>query len=203
MVQLVEVEDEHFQQPQQGPEEDDEDFTDTGTLPPTAHPPHPIPSLLLPSPLPPSPFQPPLTTPPARCLTDSEISTESNYDPTDETLAERLAALRDMVPATTRGWIHHKYEATTSAVGAALSFAGRAAWAVSVTALLVGVPFALAYGEDQNFAAMEQEQRMRELGGEVLTAGGGAGGAEGGKGLSSEEIGAAIGGGRVEAKAAL
>jgi len=29
MVQLVEVEDEHFQQPQVGPEEDD-DFTDTG-----------------------------------------------------------------------------------------------------------------------------------------------------------------------------
>lgn len=33
MVQLVEVEDEHFQQPQVGPEEDDEDFTDTGTTP--------------------------------------------------------------------------------------------------------------------------------------------------------------------------
>ncbi|KAL1844395.1 hypothetical protein VTJ49DRAFT_74 [Mycothermus thermophilus] len=30
MVQLVEVEDEHFQQPQPGPEEDDDDFTDTG-----------------------------------------------------------------------------------------------------------------------------------------------------------------------------
>lgn len=30
MVQLTEVEDEHFQQPQVGPEEDDEDFTDTG-----------------------------------------------------------------------------------------------------------------------------------------------------------------------------
>jgi hypothetical protein len=33
MVQLVEVEDEHFQHPQVGPEEDDEDFTDTGTPP--------------------------------------------------------------------------------------------------------------------------------------------------------------------------
>lgn len=154
MVQLVEVEDEHFQNPQPGPEEDDEDFTDT----------------------------------------DSEISTESNYDPSEESLADRLAALRDMVPATTRGWIHHKYEATTSAVAAALSFAGRAAWTVSVSALLVGVPFALAYGEDQNFAAMEQEQRMRELGGEVL------GGEKGG--MTSEEIGAAIGG-RAEARAAL
>lgn len=102
-----------------------------------------------------------------------------------------------MVPATTRGWLHSRYAATTWAVKTALAFAGRAAWTVSVSALLVGVPFALAYGEDQNFAAMEQEQHMRELGGEVLTAGSGEKG-----GMTSEEIGAAIGG-RAEAKAAL
>ncbi|AEO68767.1 5d53bd80-5016-4e80-99ac-5130ebe5346e [Thermothielavioides terrestris] len=166
MVQLVEVEDEHFQQPQPGPEEDDEDFTDT----------------------------------------DSEISIDSHYDPSSETLAERLAALRDMVPATTRGWISHKCARTADAVRTALSLAGRAAWAVSVSALLVGVPFALAHGEDQNFAAMEQEQRMRELGGEVLTAGGGAGSKQGGGGMTAEEIGRALGGtagGRAEARAAL
>ncbi|KAK4140529.1 mitochondrial import receptor subunit Tom22-domain-containing protein [Dichotomopilus funicola] len=162
MVQLVEVEDEHFQHPQVGTEEEDEDFTDT----------------------------------------DSEISNESNYDPSDETLADRLAALRDIVPATARGWIHHKYDATTSAVWTALSFAGRAAWTVSVSALLVGVPFALAFGEDQNFAAMEQEQRMRELGGEVLGGGGAAPGTDG-KGMSAEELSAALGGGKAEAKAAL
>ncbi|KAK3302313.1 mitochondrial import receptor subunit Tom22-domain-containing protein [Chaetomium strumarium] len=164
MVQLVEVEDEHFQQQQPGPEEDEEDFTDT----------------------------------------DSEISVDSNYDPTDETLADRLAALRDMVPATARGWMYHKYERTTSAIKSTLSFAGRAAWTISVSALLVGVPFALAYGEDQNFAAMEQEQRMRELGGEVLTAAGGDGTQQKG-GMTAEEIGAALGGGggRSEAKAAL
>jgi import receptor subunit TOM22 len=107
-----------------------------------------------------------------------------------------------MVPATARGWVHHKYEATTSAVASALSFAGRAAWTVSVSALLVGVPFALAFGEDQNFAAMEQEQRMRELGGEVLTAGGG----DGKGGMTPEEMQAALGGGgagRAEARAAL
>ncbi|KAL2024686.1 hypothetical protein VTK56DRAFT_6887 [Thermocarpiscus australiensis] len=167
MVQLVEVEDEHFQQPQPGPEEDDDDFTDT----------------------------------------DSEISTESNYDPAEETLTDRLAALREMVPPAARGWIHHKYERTSSAVKAALFFCGRAAWTLSVSALLVGVPFALAYGEDQNYAAMEQEQRMRELGGEVLTAGvsgqqvQGGGGEKAAAGLTAEQIGAAIG--RAEAKPAL
>jgi import receptor subunit TOM22 len=108
-----------------------------------------------------------------------------------------------MVPATARGWMYHKYERTTSAIKTTLSFAGRAAWTISVSALLVGVPFALAYGEDQNFAAMEQEQRMRELGGEVLTAGDGTTQKAGG--MTAEEIGAALGGGggRSEAKAAL
>ena len=42
MVQLVEVEDEHFQQPQPGPEEDDEDFTDTGAYDHTTPPSHPL-----------------------------------------------------------------------------------------------------------------------------------------------------------------
>lgn len=112
-----------------------------------------------------------------------------------------------MVPATARGWLQHKCERAAAAVGAALSFAGRAAWTVSVSALLVGVPFALAYGEDQNYAAMEQEQRMRELGSEVLTAegkpGGGGGGVGGG--MTAEEIGHALagGGGRAEARPAL
>ncbi|KAJ4304243.1 hypothetical protein N0V88_001856 [Collariella sp. IMI 366227] len=155
MVQLVEVEDEHFQQPQPGPEEDDEDFTDTDL--------HRI-----------------------------------ALRPLDETLADRLASLQDIIPASARGWISHKCEATSSAVQTVLSFAGRAAWTLSVSALLVGVPFALAYSEDQNFAAMEQEQRMRELGGEVL-----AGGVGEKTGMSPEEIGNAIGGGKAEARAAL
>lgn len=42
MVQLVEVEDEHFQGSQKGPIEEDADFTDTGTLPsPTTVAPNP------------------------------------------------------------------------------------------------------------------------------------------------------------------
>lgn len=64
---------------------------------------------------------------------------------------------------------------------------------MSVSALLVGVPFALAYGEDQNLMAMEQEERMRQMGGEMLTAPGGAG--EGGV---REAVGAALGEGKGE-----
>ncbi|KAK0646205.1 mitochondrial import receptor subunit Tom22-domain-containing protein [Cercophora newfieldiana] len=179
MVQLTEVEDEHFQN-HKVEEYDEDDFTDTGTPPFSA--------CSFPRP----PGSPSLTKPPP----DSEISTESNYDPTEETLADRLYALRDIVPPTTRGWIWDKVESTTSMVKSTLFFAGRATWAISVSALLVGVPFALAYGEDQNMMAMEQEERMRQMGGELLTAGGGVGGEE----STADRVGAQLGsGGAVKA----
>lgn len=175
MVQLTEVEDEHFQHAKADDFEDDEDFSDTGTPPPPGPLPPPRPRL---TPLPPGPL-------------DSEISTDSNYDPLAESLSDRLAALRDIVPPTTRAWVGDKVDACTSAVKATLLFAGRAAWAVSVSALLVGVPFALAYGEDQNLMAMEQEERMRAVGSEMLTAGG-----AGGEGGTKEVVGAMLGEGQ-------
>jgi len=130
--------------------------------------------------------------------TDSEISTDSDYDPSSESIWERLYALRDMVPATTRGWLHAKYTGTSRVLRTGLFFLGRSAWTLSVSALLVGIPFALAWGDEQNLIAMEQEARMREMGGELLTAG-----AEkrreddimlGGGGDTASQVGAALGG---------
>ncbi|KAJ3526351.1 hypothetical protein NM208_g11233 [Fusarium decemcellulare] len=112
MVTLTEVEDEHFQNPQAGPdaEDDDDDYTDT----------------------------------------ESEISNESEYDPTEETLAERTI---------------------TGAAWSVLSFSGKGAWVITTSALFFGVPFALSFAEDQQLTAMEQEYNMRQTGGELLTAG--------------------------------
>lgn len=151
MVQLVEVEDEHFQQRPAGAVEEEEDFTDT----------------------------------------DSEISTDSDYDPSRETFGERLYALRDIIPPTTRGWFYSKFQFGDRVVRTTLTFLGRAAWTISVSALLVGVPFALSWAEEQNILAMEQEQRMREMGSELLTAGSGEG-PEGGD--TASQVGAALGG---------
>ncbi|KAB5558461.1 mitochondrial import receptor subunit tom22 [Coniochaeta sp. 2T2.1] len=148
MVQLVEVEDEHFQEAQPGPEEEEDDYSDT----------------------------------------DSEISTDSHFDPQSETLAERLSALRDIIPPTTRGWFWHKYQTTSHIVKTTLLFAGRAAWTISVSALLVGIPYALAVADEQTHLAMEQEQRMREMGGNILTDG-----VEGGDESTAERVAGALG----------
>ncbi|KAF4981944.1 hypothetical protein FZEAL_2338 [Fusarium zealandicum] len=103
--------------------------------------------------------------------TDSEISNESEYDPTEETLAERLYALRDIVPPTTRSWISTKASTFSDAAWSVLSFSGKGAWVITTSALFFGVPFALSFAEDQQLTAMEQEYTMRQTGGELLTAG--------------------------------
>lgn len=44
---------------------------------------------------------------------------------------------------------------------------GKTLWIVSTTALLFGVPWALAFAEEGQMQEMENEQKMREMGGEV------------------------------------
>jgi import receptor subunit TOM22 len=101
------------------------------------------------------------------CL-DSEISTDDEDNvPEEETLADRLLALRDIIPPTTRSYIANKVDATTSWVKSGLVFSGKTLWVVSTSALLLGVPWALAFAEEQQMVEMEKEMRAREMGGEV------------------------------------
>lgn len=128
---------------------------------------------------------------------DSEISNDSDFDPTHETLTDRLWALRDIIPPTTRSWFHGKYLTTKRVVQGVVFFAGRSMWSISVSALLLGVPFALCWAEEQQMIAMEQEMRQREQGQDLLTAGGA-------DGNTADLIGQALGKeGGVEAKPAL
>ena len=101
-------------------------------------------------------------------MLDSEISTDDEDNvPEEETLADRLLALRDIIPPTTRSYIANKVDATTSWVKSGLVFSGKTLWVVSTSALLLGVPWALAFAEEQQMVEMEKEMRAREMGGEV------------------------------------
>lgn len=102
---------------------------------------------------------------------DSEISADSDFDPSQESFAERLAALKDIVPPTTRGWIGAQVNTGSQAVQATWYYGSRTLWVVCATALMIGVPLATCWAEDQQIEGMEREYRMREQGGELLTAG--------------------------------
>jgi len=107
--------------------------------------------------------------------TDSEISSDDEDAPLDETLSERLLALKDIIPASTRSYINSACSTTYSYVAGGLSFSGKALFVLSTSALLLGVPWALAFAEEQQMVEMEKEMRMREMGGELLTSGSTAG----------------------------
>lgn len=98
---------------------------------------------------------------------DSEISTESDYDPINESLTERLYALRDIIPPTTRSSIANGVSTTVDGVRSVLSFGGKTLWVIATSALVLGVPWALAFAEEQQVMDMEKEMKMREMGGEA------------------------------------
>lgn len=97
--------------------------------------------------------------------TDSEISTDDEDDiPDEETLADRLAALRDIIPPTTRSYISQKVDTTTGWIKSGIFLSGKTLWIFSTSALLLGVPWALAFAEEQQVVEMENEMKMREQG---------------------------------------
>ena len=50
--------------------------------------------------------------------------------------------------------------AITSFAKSTISFGGQSLWVLSTSAFLLGVPWALAYAEEQQYVQMEREQGM-------------------------------------------
>jgi hypothetical protein len=99
---------------------------------------------------------------------DSEISSDDDDTlPIEESLTDRLLALRDIIPPTTRSYISSTVSTATSYIKSGLGMGGKALFVLSTSALLLGVPWALAFAEEQQVVEMEKEMRMREMGSEV------------------------------------
>ena len=92
---------------------------------------------------------------------ESDLESESSYV-ADETLYERVVALKDMIPASTRRSLHSKYETVSSWTKSGLLFGGKTLWVVSTSALLLGVPWALAYSEEQMIIEQERAEMMNQ-----------------------------------------
>jgi hypothetical protein len=121
-------------------------------------------------------------------LTESDTSS-IHEAPSDETLFERISALQDMIPASTRRSFKSKTDTLTSWFKSGLSMGGKTLWVVSTSALLLGVPWALAYSEEQMIVEQERaelqaqraqnevrnigdrRERMGRIDGDVLTCG--------------------------------
>jgi import receptor subunit TOM22 len=67
-----------------------------------------------------------------------------------------------MLPASTRRSISSKFSTASSWVKSGLSLGGKTLWVVSTSALLLGVPWALAYGEEQMIIEQERAEMMNQ-----------------------------------------
>ena len=92
---------------------------------------------------------------------ESDTSSIAEVSP-DETLYERIAALQDIIPASTRRSLASKYATATSWMKSGIVLGGKTLWVVSTSALLLGVPWALAYSEEQMALEQERAEMMQQ-----------------------------------------
>ncbi|KAL3480415.1 mitochondrial outer membrane translocase complex, subunit Tom22 [Aspergillus californicus] len=103
--------------------------------------------------------------------TESEISVEDDVDLEAESLAERLAALKDIIPPSARAHFTNSVSCVSSFTKSSLSFSGKALWILSTSAFLLGVPWALAFAEEEQYIQLEREQGMIKGANEMLAPG--------------------------------
>lgn len=95
----------------------------------------------------------------------SDLSAFSDgYSPADETIYDRLAALKDMVPPETRLVWGEGYRAARAWAAWSFDAAGNVAWWVSTSAILVGLPLALAIEDETRLVQQEREMQMQQQG---------------------------------------
>ncbi|KAI9103193.1 mitochondrial import receptor subunit Tom22-domain-containing protein [Phlyctochytrium arcticum] len=84
---------------------------------------------------------------------------EEEDDLVDESLLERISALVDVIPPTTRQRVVSSVKNVVRTTWTAAEWAGSAAWVVATAAMLVGLPVALELEREQ--FVFQQEAQMR------------------------------------------
>jgi len=110
----------------------------------------------------------------------SETSSIASLDDiSSETVLDRLLALQDMLPPSQRRFLTSSLSTSAYWLKSGLTFSGKALWVVSTSLLLLGVPWAMAYADEQQMIEMEKEMQMQQRANEILTSP--SGGAVGGE----------------------
>lgn len=87
------------------------------------------------------------------------------YDETaieSETLFDRIAALKDIVPAHQRDALVRAISKTYSYGTVATFIGGKVAYVLITSVLMLGIPFALTLEEDRMFAEQERQYQMSQ-----------------------------------------
>lgn len=88
-------------------------------------------------------------------FSESEDEFDDDFD-ANETLAERIAALKDIVPPHVRAGVSSSASSVSSFISGAASLSGKTLWTVASSALLLGVPLSLCIVGEQQLTEMEK-----------------------------------------------
>ena len=103
---------------------------------------------------------------PASSRTSSSVSLSSvdSEHSVDESFLDRVAALVDIVPPTTRHSISSRISKTASFIKRGGKLAGNIVWIVTTSALLVALPLALSLEDEARIVAQEKEMMEQQSG---------------------------------------
>jgi mitochondrial import receptor subunit TOM22 len=96
--------------------------------------------------------------------TDSLSSIGSDISQHDESFFDRVAALVDIVPPTTRHTISSRVSKTASFLKGGGKLVGNIVWVVTTSALLVALPLALSLEDEAKVVAQEKEMLEQQAG---------------------------------------
>lgn len=105
---------------------------------------------------------------PSSSASASSASLES-LDDYDESFLDRLAALKDIVPPTTRHSIVSTVAKTASWLRRGGRLVGSVVWVVTTSALLVALPLALSLEDEAKIVAQEKEVIEQQQGAEQVS----------------------------------
>ncbi|KAN0087442.1 Mitochondrial outer membrane translocase complex, subunit Tom22 [Tylopilus felleus] len=100
--------------------------------------------------------------------TDSLSSIASDASAPDESFYDRLSALVDIVPPTTRQSITFSISKTTTFVKKTGKVVGNIVWIITTSALLVGLPLALSLEDEAKIVQQEQEMLAQQQGAQQM-----------------------------------
>jgi len=110
---------------------------------------------------------------------ESDYSDGENFDAEEddfdinESLTDRIVALKDVVPPKYRDSIATSFGSAASTFRSVFGLGGKALWVVSSSTLLLGVPLSLCILSEQQLSEMEKGMGITDSN-DVLAGGGGA-----------------------------
>ncbi|KAH3676171.1 hypothetical protein WICMUC_002193 [Wickerhamomyces mucosus] len=99
---------------------------------------------------------------------DSDFEDDFNED---ETIVERIIALKDIIPPAQRSQVSSLASYAYNTVSSSITKAGSLTWIFTTSALLLGVPLSLSILAEQQLLELEKEFKLQQGANDILASG--------------------------------